>query len=138
MAQSLSGGCSCGAIRYRADTEPVFMLNCHCRDCQRATGSAYSPVVVVPKHAVEITGELRFHHVVGENGHGVERGFCPTCGSPIANKLDRMPEILGLLAGTLDDRTIHRPSVDMYVSSAASWDAMQPDTQKFAKGLAGP
>src|SRR4029077_6281528 len=47
MAQKLSGGCACGAIHYECSADPVRMLNCHCRDCQQASGSAYAAIVIV-------------------------------------------------------------------------------------------
>src|SRR5262249_35144416 len=56
MARKLSGGCACGAIHYECNVDPVIMLNCHCRDCQRASGSAYAAVVAVPKAAVQMRG----------------------------------------------------------------------------------
>ena len=136
MDPNLSGGCACGAIRYQVKADPLLMLNCHCRDCQRATGSAYAPVVAVPKAAVELSGELRYHRAVGEDGYAVERGFCPTCGSQVVSRLERMPEILGLLAGNLDDPALHKPEIDMFTSSAQAWDHMRPDTRKYPKGLA--
>jgi len=55
MAQKLSGGCACGAIHYECSADPVLMLNCHCRDCQQASGSAYAAIVVLPKSAVQIS-----------------------------------------------------------------------------------
>ena len=78
MGQTLSGGCACGAIRYETESDPVIMLNCHCRDCQKASGSAYAAIVVFPSDAVRMTGEPRYHKVVGNAGKAVERGFCPT------------------------------------------------------------
>ena len=86
MAQKLSGGCACGAIHYECNADPVVMLNCHCRDCQHASGSAYAAVVVVPKAAVQLRGEPRYHRIVGTAGKSVERGFCPTCGSQVTMK----------------------------------------------------
>ena len=68
MAQKISGGCACGAIHYECNADPVVMLNCHCRDCQRASGSAYAAVVVVPKNAVQMRGEPRYYKVVGKAG----------------------------------------------------------------------
>jgi hypothetical protein len=56
-------------------------FNCHCRDCQRATGGAYVPAVVVPRGAVKVTGEVRYFGVRGESGQILNRGFCPNCGS---------------------------------------------------------
>jgi hypothetical protein len=83
MAQKLSGGCACGAIHYECSADPVVMLNCHCRDCQQASGTAYAAIVVVPKSAVQIRGEPRYHKVVGQVGKAIERGFCPNCGSQV-------------------------------------------------------
>lgn len=134
MGQALSGHCFCGAVRYKADAEPVTMLNCHCRDCQRASGSAFAAIVVVPKSAVQIEGELRWHGVIGESGRRVERGFCPTCGSPIAIKLEAIPHILGLQAGSLDDPSVHRPTSDLFTTSAQPWDHLGSDTEKFPRG----
>jgi hypothetical protein len=59
MTQKLSGGCACGAIHYDCNADPVIMFNCHCRDCQRASGSAYAAIVAVPKAAVQMRGEPR-------------------------------------------------------------------------------
>ncbi len=84
MAQKLSGGCACGAIHYECNADPVVMLNCHCRDCQQASGSAYAAIVAVPKVAVQIRGEPRYHKIVGKAGKAVERGFCPSCGGAVA------------------------------------------------------
>ena len=56
MSQKLSGGCACGSIRYECNTNPVLMFNCHCRDCQRASGSAYAAILVMPKAEVQVRG----------------------------------------------------------------------------------
>jgi hypothetical protein len=130
MAQKLSGGCACGAIHYECSVDPVVMLNCHCRDCQQASGSAYAAIVVVPKAAVLIRGEPRYHKVVGQGGKAVERGFCPSCGSQVMIKLERLPDILGLQAGSLEDPSIYRPTMDVFTASAQSWDCMDPTVQK--------
>jgi len=49
------GGCICGAVRYECTDDPLFMLNCHCRYRQRASGGAYTPEILVPRGAVRIT-----------------------------------------------------------------------------------
>ncbi len=135
MGQKLSGGCACGAVRYETDAEPVVMLNCHCRDCQKASGSAYAAIMVVSKSAVQVTGEPRYHKVVGSGGKAVERGFCPTCGSQVLAKLERMPDVLGLQAGSLDDPSRYAPAMDIFTDSAQPWDHMQAGTQKLPQGL---
>src|SRR5215472_4142080 len=116
MARKLSGGCACGAIHYEYSADPVLMLNCHCRDCQQASGSAYAAIVVLPKSAVQIRGEPRYHKVVGQAGK--ERAFCSNCGSQVTVKLERLPNILGLQAGSLVDPSIYRPAMDVFTVSA--------------------
>ena len=56
MELPFSGGCSCGAIRDECSAKPMFSWNCHCRDCQRASGSAYCPVMYVPRSALKVKG----------------------------------------------------------------------------------
>jgi hypothetical protein len=135
MGQNLSGGCACGAIRYETDADPVVMVNCHCRGCQKATGSGYAAIMVVPKASVRMTGDPRFHRSVGVGGKAVERGFCATCGSQVTAKLERLPDVLGLQAGSLDDPTRFKPAIDLFTDSAQPWDHMPPDTQKLRQGF---
>jgi len=135
MAQIISGGCACGAIRFECSLAPVLMVNCHCRDCQRASGTAYAAVLTVPKAGVQMRGEPRYHKLVGKAGNAVERGFCPTCGSPVSVKLERFPDALGLPAGSLDDPSIYRPTVEVFTSRAQPWNHLNPDTKKHAEGM---
>ena len=134
MIQKLSGGCACGAIRYDCDADPVTMFNCHCRDCQRASGSAYAAVIVVRKAAVQMRGEPRFHKIIGGAGKAIERGFRPTCGSHVTDRLERVPDILALQAGSLDDPSSYRPTMDVFTSSAQPWDHMNPELKKHTHG----
>ena len=136
MAQKLSGGCVCGAIHYECSADPVIMLNCHCRDCQQASGSAYAAIVVVPKAAVQFRGEPHYHKIVGKAGKAVERGFCPNCGSQIAMKLERMPDIMALQAGSLADPSRFVPAMDLFTDCAQPWVHMPAETKKFPRGIA--
>ena len=134
MAAPFSGGCLCGAIRYHSSAEPVFSINCHCRDCQRTTGTAYAPVMAVPKDAVTITqGEPTYYTAQSDSGETVSRGFCPECGSGLFSKLSANPDVLGLKAASLDDPSWFRPAMDIYTDSAQPWDAMNPDLPKVPK-----
>ena len=135
MAQKIAGGCACGAIRYQTEADPIVMVNCHCRDCQHAVGTAYAAVMVVPAAAVTLRGEPRYFRTVGESGKAVERGFCQICGSPVTVKLERFPDAIGILAGSLDDPKLYKPGMELFTTSAQPWDLMQPDTQKMPKGF---
>jgi len=131
MQAPFSGGCACGAVRYRSSSEPLYMGNCHCRDCQQATGSAYFPAVVVKKEDFTLErGEPSWFERQADAGHAMLRGFCPACGSPLLLQNGRNDTVMVLYAGSLDDPSGYRPARDIYVASAQPWDVMDPDTDK--------
>lgn len=133
MQVPFSGGCACGAIRYECTAEPAFSWNCHCRDCQRASGSAFCPVLYVPKAALTITGESTYHDVRAESGNLVSRGFCPACGSPVFIQAELVPSLQGLWASSLEDPSQFQPSVQVWIGSAQPWDYLHPALPKTEK-----
>ena len=128
---SIKGGCMCGAVRYECGGDPLYMFNCHCRDCQRYSGSAYFAVLGVPSSALKITGELKFHEAKGDSGNILERGFCPNCGSWVCARSSAASDTMALLAASLDDPSIFKPAMDIFASSAQPWDHMNPALPKF-------
>jgi hypothetical protein len=129
-----TGGCACGAIRYNCSKEPVAMLNCHCRDCQRARGGPFTSVLVVPEAAVRFSGiSTHSFTVLPENGSSSTRSFCPDCGSPLSAKNDAAPQFLALKAATLDDPSWFSPKLDIWTVDAQSWACLNPALPKFAR-----
>lgn len=124
MLTPYSGGCACSAIRYTGTAEPAFSWNCHCRDCQRASGSGQCPVLYVPKTALTLTGNVTYYSVKAESGNAVERGFCSTCGSPVCIRAALVPNLIGLWAGSLDEPDSFQPQIDVWTASAVAWDHM--------------
>ncbi len=108
------------------------MFNCHCRDCQRATGSAFSPVVYVPAKVFKITkGTPRYYSTSSEMvGHN-KRGFCADCGSRLFGGVT--DEGQGILASSLDDPRLFKPEMHIWTSDAQPSDQMDPDLPKFEK-----
>jgi len=132
MAAPFTGGCACGAVRYECTADPLGSINCHCRDCQRASGTAYASILRVPAASFRVTkGEARFYSTTADSGNTVSRGFCAECGSPLFSRLSGMPDIVGVRAGSLDDPSWHRPAMDIFTASAQPWDCMNPDLPKF-------
>lgn len=130
-----SGGCACGAIRYECSARPLRMVNCHCRDCQRASGSGYSATVVMAAASVRVLrGESQRHQTVAASGHRVQREFCSVCGTPLFASSAANPEFLGVKAASLDDSSWFAPEADVWVESAQPWDLMDPQRPKFARG----
>jgi len=132
MNKVLNGGCLCGNVRFETSAEPMFSGNCHCRDCQRSSGGAFTPAIFVPADSVWIQGPVKFFQSMADSGNTIDRGFCPNCGSQLFTKLQMMPNVLGLRAGTLDAPDNFHPTLDMYTASAAHWDHMNPALLKFA------
>ncbi|MGH6789388.1 MAG: GFA family protein, partial [Pseudolabrys sp.] len=75
------------------------------------------------------------YKTVGNAGKTVERGFCATCGSQVAVKLERMPDVLGLQAASLDDPSLYKPGLELFTASAQAWDQLQAGTEKRAGGF---
>src|SRR5882672_3085153 len=118
MPAPFSSGCACGAIRYECSAEPVVSWQCHCRDCQRACGSAFYAVLYVPRAALSVSGEIKYYDVRGESRVTVSRGFCPQCGSPVLAKAGGWSEFTALCAASLDDPSWFAPVVEIWTASA--------------------
>ena len=127
------GGCLCGKVRYSAKGDPAFVGVCHCKDCQKFTGSAFSVVLGVPKPAVSIEGNVATFTKTGDSGKSTYRRFCAACGSSIADEADVMPDIVMLSSGTLDDPSWIKPAMQIYCDSAQPWVHLQGEMQSFPK-----
>lgn len=132
MKIPFTGGCMCTAVRYECSAEPVSMGICHCRDCQQATGSAFAAGMLVPQDAITITGDVTYYDVTGDSGSIIGRGFCPICGSRLFS-LPPIPELIGIMAGSLDDPSWFQPRMNIYAASSQPWDYLNPDLPKFDK-----
>ncbi len=129
-----AGGCACGAIRYDCSAEPVRMVQCHCRDCQRFTGAGFVAAVIVPIESVKLLqGAPRFFRTQSSRGGNVHRGFCADCGSPVISKFDANPQLCGIHAASLDDPSWFQPAWDMWTCDAQPWDFMNPALPKHDK-----
>ena len=127
MATIRTGGCLCGAVRYESAGEPLFSLKCHCRDCQRSSGTAFVAAMRVPAAQFRITrGTPRRHVSNSDAGNAVTRYFCSDCGSTIYIQVATRPDIVGLRVGTLDDPSVFRPEAEIFVKSAQPWDCLDP------------
>jgi hypothetical protein len=127
----LDGHCLCGNVRYRCDGEPMVTLLCHCTDCQRQTGTAFSIVVGVDREALEIEGDsLSSFTTIGEDTkEPVVRQFCSSCGSPIVSLPEATPDLAFIKAGTLDDRSWLEPEMELWRRSAHPYVTFDEDAR---------
>jgi hypothetical protein len=125
----LNGRCLCGAISYGCDAEPILTAVCHCRHCQRQTGTSFSLLVAVPKGRLRIEGPtLKTFDDIGDSGLPVRRRFCARCGSPIFSYIEAMPGLEFIKAGTLDDTSWLKPTAEVWCESAQPW--ITPDRSR--------
>lgn len=126
-----SGRCLCGRISYTAAV-PVMTAGCHCRTCQRQTGTAFSALAAVPAASLIVTGQPACYETRGDSGGLVRRHFCETCGSPLYSIVEATPELVWLKAGTMTGGP-PPPTLHMWWDAAVSWlaDAF-PDAARFA------
>ena len=108
------------ALTYRCDGEPLVTVVCHCKDCQRQTGSAFSIFVVVPRATLHVGGDtLATYVTVGaDSGEERQRQFCSKCGSPVVTLLAERPELAVIKAGTLNDPSWLSPTLEVWCGSA--------------------
>jgi hypothetical protein len=134
MNAALRGACACGAVRYECTAEPVLSVLCHCRDCQRTTGSGHGAELMVPSAAFAFTsGEPRYYALTGDSGNVVSRGFCVTCGSPLVARSSGFPDLMAIHAGSLDDPGCYQPTQHVFLSSAQPWDRIDPQATAFER-----
>jgi hypothetical protein len=133
----IEGGCLCGKVRYSADAEPAFVGVCHCKNCQKGTGTAFAAVVALPKPALSVQGNLKTFNDRGDTGKTMFRRFCPECGSSVMGEAEAMPNVVMILTGTLDDASWVKPAMEIFCDSAQPWVELGGGMQRFPK-MPGP
>lgn len=135
MTSPFQGGCLCGAVRYESSSEPLAVMDCHCRSCQHASGGASATAVVVPKDAFRVLqGTPKKFTSTGDTGKPVHRYFCEACGAPLFSEPEIAP-IIGIRAGSLDDPSWLTLTGALYVSEAQPWAHIDRDKPVFEKML---
>jgi hypothetical protein len=132
VIDDLTGGCLCGAVRYRCSGEPDSMGLCQCERCQRQSGSSFLIAIVYSRESVTFeSGELGVYTAADDSGSNLSRHFCLSCGSAVMITLDRYPEIRSMMGGTVDDKSRIRPTFSLWCSSAQPWLELPRDIQQF-------
>ena len=126
----VTGGCSCGAVRYRLTSEPLFVHCCHCRNCQRQTGSAFVINLLIEADRVEVTGTPQAVRVPRDDGSEQTIHRCPDCQVAVFSEYGR-PQVLFVRAGTLDDPDAVTPDVHIYTRSKVPWVVLPDGAPAF-------
>ncbi|MBT4688428.1 MAG: GFA family protein [Rhodospirillaceae bacterium] len=132
----LTGGCGCGAVRYRIGVEAMFTHACHCMDCQRTTGSAFVIHSVYARDDLQIVGETQAAILPSGSGAGCELHFCAKCGTYIwCRYLYHKVDVIALRVGTLDDTSKVKPRAHIFLRSKQAWLELPADVPTFEGAL---
>ena len=127
-----TGGCLCSRVRYKFDREKIVSAgHCHCKDCQKVTGSGKATIIFIPTESLMINDKYKIYSVVGTDGTNVHRGFCPSCGSPIISYVTEQPNLRFIKAGSLDDSTWVKTESSFWSTSACEWDPIDINLPSF-------
>ena len=128
---ALEGGCGCGAVRYRMTAPPIFVHCCHCRECQRLTGSAFALNAMVEAWRVELlAGTPEVVLTPSFSGRGQKIARCPQCQVAVwSNYAGAGDAIHFLRVGTLDDPTALPPDIHIYTAYKQPWVVLPPNAR---------
>jgi hypothetical protein len=130
-----TGGCQCGAVRYEISEAPQLVYTCHCNECQRLTGSAFSMALVVSGDAFHFAGtNPRPFFRTADSGRRVTRWVCAVCGAWRSSGPKPDPstrDAFRVRAGTLDDTSWLRRTVHFWTRSAQPWVVLPEGDQRF-------
>jgi hypothetical protein len=128
----LTGGCSCGAVRYRLTSAPMFVHCCHCKDCQRQTGSAFVLNALMEADRVELhSGAPEGVTMPTDSGRPHDIYRCPECRIAVWSTYGGRTQIRFVRVGTLDEPSALPPDVHIYTRSKLPWVKLPEGTPAF-------
>jgi hypothetical protein len=133
MADFLTGGCLCGAIRYTVSAPITELRACHCVHCQKGSGTGAAENAVIPSASFRLEqGTLKRYGSRAESGRTLYRHFCGDCGSPIYSQRQNAPEAVVLRVGSIDNPEDYRITTHIWMRSARPWSYVDPSTKQIA------
>ena len=126
-----TGGCLCGAVRFRVTAEPFAAYYCHCTKCQKSIGGPFTTAATVSFESLAFTnGEPRAY----ESSPGFVRLFCDTCGTPLGFRAKDDPKLATFRLGCLDDPNAIRPEFHIFTSTQVSWCDVADNLPRHTEG----
>ncbi len=131
MGGRRDGGCACGAVRYRLTSEPLIVHCCHCRNCQRQTGSAFVVNLLIEAERVQVlAGEPQAVEAPRDHGRPQRIFRCPECQVAVFSEYGP-PQVLFVRGGTLDDPARVTPDVHIYTRTKVDWVTLPAGAPAF-------
>jgi hypothetical protein len=132
MTDTLDGGCACGRLRFRMNAAPMFVHCCHCKDCQRQTGSAFVLNALIETNQIDLlSGEPVPLPMPTDSGRSHRVFRCPDCGTAVWSEYGGLKTLRFVRVGTLDEPSALPPDVHIYVRSKLPWIALPDGVPAF-------
>ena len=132
MAENLQGGCACGNVRYQLVSSPMFVNCCHCRDCQRQTGSAFAINAVIETDRITLlSGRPEPVPVPTESGRPHDIYRCAICHTALWSDYGRRPGLRFVRVGTLDNPAALPPDAHIFTRSRLPWVELPKSAPAF-------
>jgi hypothetical protein len=129
----LTGGCQCGAVRYAIAAEPLRLYACHCRECQKQSGSAFGMSLIVSRAALALTqGATRVWSRRADSGRTIDCIFCAACGSRLWHEREGI-DAVSVKAGSLDAAVDFSRAIHIWTSRRLPGLVIPPDAEQFAE-----
>ena len=125
-----AGGCLCKAVRFSAAAAPLAARVCWCRVCQYLGAGNGAVSVCFRADAVSVQGDVKWFESIADSGNRMQRGFCPTCGTPLFSKAESRPHLTFIRAGALDDPNLVKPQMTIWTDAAPDWACFDPALPK--------
>ena len=121
-AVNTEGRCLCGKVNVSIDGPVLMTAQCHCKDCQRMTGSGHASNAFFTQDSVTVTGETNSFTVKTDSGNDSTRHFCPTCSSRVYGTNSGRAGMMVVPVGILEDRSWFKPMMIAYCRNRDDWD----------------
>ena len=127
----ITGGCVCGALTYKVNGAPLRMGQCHCKHCQRSSGTGHMSLAFFKKEQVSIDGDFTEFAAKADSGNSNIRAFCPTCGARVFSRNSANDSVVGITAGSADNHEWFNPQFIVYNKDKPDWDQMNASIPCF-------
>ena len=130
--------CQCWQLKAIARGEPSSNYLCHCKACQRRSGSAIQWGMRWEKHQVRLEGQTKVYARKADSGFEIRYFFCPNCGSTIFAESDRTPEFCAVPAGCFADPGLPAPTISVWEGSMRSAHHVRRDKAALFQRVQAP
>ncbi len=131
---AMEGGCYCGAVRFRAEGDPMFQGQCHCRECQYISGGQPNLVIAVPEAGFTFTKGEPKGFTRSDLDAPVTREFCAECGTHLLSKTPSLPGARLIKVGVLDDPSVFRSQMAIFLVDKQPFHHVPDGIGAFERG----